>query len=165
MTARRYVDILVGAFMVRLLQPWHVNLGKRLVKNPKLYICDSGLFHSLQSIETRGQLLAHPKLWASWEGFSLEQAVRIMGLDPNEIFFWGTHAGAELDLFWQRKGKNWGVEFKYSDAPRREKSMVIANHDLNLSHLWVVYPGNTTYSLDKKITALPAGKLNSLQEV
>lgn len=160
MTARHYVDILVGTFMVRLLPPWHVNLGKRLVKSPKLYFRDSGLFHSLQSIENERQLLAHPKLGASWEGFALEQVTTILGIDERSQFFWATHNGAELDLFWQEKGKNWGIEFKYTDAPKRAKSMLNTLQDLKLSHLWVVYPGSEKYRLDRQITALPLSHIS-----
>jgi len=76
-------------------------------------------------------------------------------LNRQEVFFWGTHGGAELDLFWQAKGKNWGVEFKYGDAPKLTKSMQSAVSDLNLSHLWVIYPGEKIYPLTPKVTATP----------
>jgi predicted AAA+ superfamily ATPase len=96
MTVRRYLEILEGTFMVRLLQPWHSNLGKRLVKRPKLYLRDSGLYHSLLAIDTFPQLATHNKLGASWEGFALEAAIRAIGKRSEELSFWATHSGAEL---------------------------------------------------------------------
>lgn len=155
MTIRRYIEILEGTFIVRVLLPWHANLKKRLIKKPKIYIRDSGLFHSLMSIETETQLQAHPKLGASWEGFALECVAQHFHGTYQPIYFWGTHNGAEIDLFWQQGGKNWGIEFKYMDAPRRTKSMQIAVQDLDLAHLWIVYPGRETYLLDKRISVLP----------
>lgn len=116
-------------------------LEKRLVKQPKIYLRDSGILHSLLSLEDFDQLHSHPKFGASWEGFALEITCRSIDKPANALFFWRTHNGAELDLFWQAQGKNWGIEFKYSDAPSLSKSMNIATQDLELSHLWVVYPG------------------------
>lgn len=155
MTVRKYCDILEGTFMVRILQPWFVNIGKRLVKRPKLYLRDSGLFHTLQSIETSEQLLATPRLGASWEGFALECVCRTLGKEDGGLYFWSTHGGAELDLFWQARGKNWGVEFKYEDAPRLTRSMKTAVEDLELARLWVVFPGKSTYPLTEKIQVIP----------
>jgi predicted AAA+ superfamily ATPase len=155
MTIRKYLEILEGTFMVRILQPWYVNIGKRLVKRPKIYIKDSGIFHSLMSIETIENLLSHNKLGASWEGFALEHICRSIGKNDREYYFWSTYTGAEIDLFWQNKGKNWGVEFKYTDAPKLTKSIKIASLDLKLEHLWVVYPGNEKYRLAENITVLP----------
>lgn len=155
MTVRRYVDILEGTFMVRLLQPWHVNLGKRLVKRPKLYLRDSGLLHALLAIRSLQDLATHNKLGASWEGFALEVAARAIGKRQEELAFWATHSGAEVDLFWQEHGKHWGVELKYADAPRLTRSMAVAVEDLALEHLWVVYPGDRTYALADKVSTLP----------
>lgn len=117
MTVRRYCEILEGAFMVRLLAPWGANVGKRVVRRPKLYLRDSGVAHALMSIESMGQLRSSPKLGASWEGFALECVCRVLDREDEEFFFWRTHAGAELDLLWQWGGRNWGVECKYQDAP------------------------------------------------
>jgi predicted AAA+ superfamily ATPase len=155
MTVRRYVDILEGTFMVRLLQPWHVNVGKRLVKRPKLYIRDSGVLHVLLAIRTDRDLAAHNKLGASWEGFALEVCARAIGKRQEELAFWATHTGAEVDLFWQEHGKNWAIEFKYADAPRLTRSMTSAVEDLDLAHLWVVYPGNKAYSLAEGVSSFP----------
>ncbi len=155
MTVRKYCDILEGTFMVRILQPWFVNIGKRLVKRPKLYLRDSGLFHALLSIETTEQLHTSPRLGASWEGFALDGVCRTLGKEDGDIYFWNTHAGAELDLFWQARGQNWGVEFKYEDAPRLTRSMKTAVEDLELERLWVVYPGKAAYPLSEKIRVIP----------
>jgi predicted AAA+ superfamily ATPase len=163
MTVRKYVDILAGTFMVRILPPWHPNTTKRLVKSPKLYLRDPGLAHYLWGVQTERQLLGHNKLGASWEGFALEQTVRHLGLAAEEVHFWGTHAGAELDLFWQRRGRSWGVEFKYADAPRLTRSMQAACADLDLAHLWVVYPGDTVIRLDRRVTAVPLARLTELK--
>jgi predicted AAA+ superfamily ATPase len=154
MTVRRHIEILESTFMVRLLQPWHVNIGKRLVKRPKLYLSDSGLFHSLLGIQGNEELITHPKIGASWEGFAQECVLRSINKNMREIYFWATHSGAELDLCWQYAGKNWGVEFKYNDAPTLTASMKTALNDLALERLWVVYPGNKSYSLTKKVSVL-----------
>ena len=155
MTVRRYLDILEGTFMIRLLQPWHVNIGKRLVKRPKLYVRDSGLLHSLLAIRSARDLMGHNKLGASWEGFALEVASRAIGKRHEELAFWATHSGAEVDLFWQEHGKNWAIEIKYADAPRLTPSMTMAMKDLDLDHLWVIYPGDRVYPLAPNITSLP----------
>ncbi len=154
MTIRKYCDILEGTFMIRILQPWYANVGKRVVKQPKLYLRDSGLFHALLSIEKPEHIHASPKLGASWEGFALDCVCRAIGKEDSELFFWHTHGGAELDLFWQWGGKNWGVEFKYEDAPRLTRSMQTAMDDLQLTGLWVVYPGKSSYALAKNIQVL-----------
>lgn len=162
MTVRRYLEILEGTFMIRMLQPWHVNLGKRLVKRPKLYIRDTGLLHTLLAIRTPGDLATYHKLGSSWEGFALETAARAIGKRNEELAFWATHSGAEVDLFWQEQGNNWAVEVKYSDAPRLTLSMTSAIKDLELSHLWVVYPGDRTYLLAPKVTALSIDKIGTV---
>jgi len=153
-TVRKYIDILEGTFMLRVLQPWYTNTGKRVVKRPKIYLKDSGIFHTLMNIDNFDQLVSHPKLGASFEGFALESICRQINKNDNEFYFYNVHSGSELDLFWQAKGKNWGVEFKYTDAPRLTRSMQIIQKDLNLTHLWVIYPGKTTYRLSENITVL-----------
>ena len=156
-TVRRYLEILSGTFMIRLLPPWHANVGKRLVKAPKLYIRDSGLFHALHTIATPLQLESHPKLGASWEGFAMEQAIRLTGVAHPH--FWRTHTGAELDLVWQAHGALWGMEFKYQDAPGMTRSIRAVMRDLPLRHLWIVYPGPDRYRLDKGVTVVPVAEL------
>lgn len=163
MTARHYLDILSGTFMIRLLSPWHTNTGKRLVKRPKLYFWDSGLFHALLQIGDDRDLSTHNKLGASWEGFALECLIRSLGLRPEECFFWATHSGAEVDLFWMRGGKNFAAEIKFADAPRITPSMRSAVADLSLERLWVLYPGDKAYALDKHIQVLPLCEIGKLQ--
>lgn len=158
-TARRYLDILAGAHMVRLLPPWFENLKKRQLKSPKLYIRDSGLLHALLGLPDRDTLLGNPKLGASWEGFALEQC--IAALRTRDAYFWATHAGAELDLLVLVKGRRYGFEFKYSEAPALTKSMRVALTDLRLDHLWVVHPGRDSYRLDSRIEAVPLAKIAS----
>jgi len=159
-TARRYLEILAGAYMVRILLPWFENLGKRQVKAPKIYVRDPGLLHALLNLKDRDELLGHPKLGASWEGFALEQVVAL--LDTRDAYYWATHAGAELDLMVMWGGKRYGFEMKYSDAPGTTKSMHTALADLDLAHLWVIYPGEKRYDLTEKITAVPAREIPAL---
>ena len=153
-TAQSYLDVLIGAFMIRALQPWTENLGKRVRKAPKIYLRDSGLFHALQNIRVLPELQAHPKLGASWEGLALEHVIRVLRLDPGEAFYWSTHGGAELDLFVIRGGRRYGFEFKFADAPRSTKSMRVALADLRLERLFVIYPGEKDYALDTQIEVL-----------
>jgi uncharacterized protein len=144
-TVKRHLDILSGALMVRPLQPWFENLGKRQVKAPKVYVRDSGVLHALLGLTTFASLESHPKLGASWEGFVIEQILRRTG--DRDAYFWATPAGAELDLLVMVHGRRVGFEVKYSDAPRFTKSMAIARHDLKLDDLFVVYPGPVSYAL------------------
>ena len=144
-TVKRHLDILCGALMVRQLPPWFENLGKRQVKAPKVYLRDSGLLHALLGPPTFAALEGHPKIGASWEGFVLEHVLRLTG--EREAYFWATPAGAELDVLLFRGGRRIGIEIKYSDAPRFTKSMAIAQKDLTLDRLLVVYPGAQSYPL------------------
>lgn len=157
MTVRRYLDILEGVFMIRLVQPWHANVKKRQVKAPKVYFRDSGLLHYLMGVRTELDLLTHPKLGASWEGYAVEEALKAM--QPDEIYFWGTHNGAELDLLMLAQGKRLGVECKRVDAPRLTPSMRSALSDLQLDRLLVLYPGEKAYPVDERVQAVPLARL------
>jgi hypothetical protein len=159
-TARKYLDILSGAYVVRQLQPWHANIKKRQVKSPKIYIRDSGILHNLLFLETSKQIQSHPKLGASGEGFVLEEI--FFGSQIRNIYFWSTHAGAELDILVFLKGRPIGFEIKFTDAPRTTKSMRVAINDLQLSHLYIVYPGARTFPLDESITALSIDELHEM---
>ncbi|MCB0201861.1 MAG: ATP-binding protein [Anaerolineae bacterium] len=159
-TARRYLDILSGAYMVRVLPPWFENIGKRQVKSPKIYVRDSGILHGLLQLSTLPELQSHPKLGASWEGFVVEQIIGVLA--TRDAYFWATHAGAELDLLVRAGGKHYGFEMKYADAPNVRRSMRIAVKDLALEHLWVVYPGRYAYALDDRISTLPVASIPSL---
>ncbi|MCA8950477.1 MAG: ATP-binding protein [Planctomycetes bacterium] len=152
-TIRRYLDVMVGLLMVRQLQPWHENLGKRQVKAPKVFVRDSGLLHQLLGVKDMAGLLRHPRMGASWEGLALEEVLRCVA--PEAEYFWATHAGAELDLLLFKDGKRLGVEFKHADAPAVTKSMRIAQDDLGLDALAVVYPGTRRFAIAEDIEAVP----------
>lgn len=162
-TVKDYLDILTDTFMIRQLPPWHYNTKKRLVKTSKIYFRDLGIFHALLTIKNKAELLNQPKLGASWEGFALEEVIRHLRLNYNEVFFWAVHTGADLDLLFFRKGSPWGIEFKYMDAPKITSSMCSAMQELKLKHLWVIYPGKANYKLDKNISVLSINNLNSLK--
>jgi predicted AAA+ superfamily ATPase len=159
-TARRYLDILAGAYMVRILPPWHENIRKRQVKAPKIYIRDTGILHTLLQINTMAELQGHPKLGSSWEGFCLEQLIGCLG--TRDVHFWATHAGAELDLLITVAGKRYGFEFKYADDPGASRSMRIAIEDLGLEHLWAIYQGRQKYDVDENISVIPIDLIPSL---
>jgi uncharacterized protein len=144
-TVRKYLDFLCGMQLVRQLPPWHENLSKRQVKAPKIYVRDSGLLHYLLGVETLENLWLHPRCGASWEGFALEQVLQVA--QPDEAYFWATHAGAELDLLMFKRGLRVGVEFKRTDSPVMTASMHIALQDLKLDALYVVYPGERRYRI------------------
>ena len=150
-TTSRYLDILVGTFMVRRLVPWFENLRKRQVKAPKIYFRDSGLLHQLLGVEGMASLVVQPKLGASGEGFALEQVIRLSGADEEEIFYWGVHNQAELDLLLFRNGRRHGFEFKFTDAPARTKSQKLAIECLKLDRLDIICPGDRSYPLDEKL--------------
>ena len=158
---RHHLDILSGAFMIRQLPPWFENVGKRLVKSPKVYLRDSGLLHCLLGLRSRLELFAHPKLGASWEGFALDQVVRLLGAE-RDAFFYRTQAGAELDLFVIRGGRRYGFEFKHEDGPRPTKSMHVALADLALDKIFVVHPGERTYDLSDRVRAVALREVPSL---
>ena len=152
-TVRRYLDVLAGTYLVRQLPPWFENISKRQYKSPKVYVRDSGLLHALLGLTTWEELATHPKLGASWEGFALEQ---LLALAPDaDAYFWGTHAGAELDLMLIHRGQRYGFEFKYSDAPTVTKSLRIALADLNLNGAWIVYPGKERYRVHERVEVIP----------
>jgi len=152
-TVRSYLDLMTSAYMIRQLQPWHENLSKRQVKAPKIYVRDSGLLHSLLGLRTRRDLLSHPKLGASWEGYVIEQLLQ--AFQPDQAYFWATHQGAELDVLMLRGSRRVGVEIKRGDAPSLTASIRIALDDLRLHKLWIIYPGQQRYNLNEKVTAIP----------
>ncbi|RLI93601.1 MAG: hypothetical protein DRO90_03325 [Candidatus Altiarchaeales archaeon] len=161
-TIRSYLDILSGTYMIRQLQPWHVNLGKRQVKSPKIYFRDSGLLHRLLEITDHHNLLGHPKVGASWEGFVIEQVIQFVR--PNQAYFWATHNGAEIDMLYSMEGKNFGIEIKLNEAPKITRSMHTALSELRLEHLWVIYPGKEAYPAHEQITVLPISQIDQLPQ-
>jgi hypothetical protein len=152
-TARHYLDILGGAYVLRVLAPWYENLKKRQVKSPKVYVRDSGLLHFLLGIDSMASLRSNPRYGASWEGFALEQTLAIFG--ERDAYFWSTLRGAELDLLLLRQGRRYGFEFKCTDAPSLTRSSRIALEDLRLEKLHVVYPGKERYVMHPRVEALP----------
>jgi hypothetical protein len=162
-TAQRYLDLLSGTFMVRQLRPWYYNTKKRIVKRPKIYFRDSGILHALFALENKKDVLSHPKLGASWEGFALEEAIKTARLKEDEVFFWSVHEAAEIDLVFQKKGRLYGIEVKYAQAPGSTKSMRSAMAELSLNHLWIIYPGKKSYPLDRNITVIPLSDLNKIE--
>ncbi|MDD5434252.1 MAG: ATP-binding protein [Nitrospira sp.] len=152
-TVRRYLDILTGVYMVRQLQPWHANIKKRQVKAPKVYICDTGVLHALLGLKNESDILKHPRCGASWEGFVIEEVIR--SVDPDDVYFWATHNGAEIDLVFTKDGRMYGVECKRADAPAMTPSIRIALEDLKLERIAVIYPGEKRYSLHKKVEVVP----------
>lgn len=158
-TVRHHLDVLAGGFMIRVLKPWHENLAKRQVKSPKLYVADSGLLHALLAIRTEDELLRHPKVGASWEGFALSQVLTRLGAEPEESYFWATHQGAELDLLVVRGRRRLGFEMKLTDAPTVTPSMRIALAELRLDSLDVIHAGSETFPLAERIRAVSLSRL------
>jgi uncharacterized protein len=161
-TVRSYLDILTGTFMVRQLQPWYENIGKRQVKAPKIYLRDPGVLHSLLSLPNLHVLTGHPRVGASWEGFALEQVLQTLKL--SEAFFWATHGGAEIGLFFLAQGRRLAIEVKFNEAPHVTRSMHIALDDLALDHLWIIYPGQHAYPVHEQITVWPLREVAALPD-
>ncbi len=157
---RRYLDLMAGALVFRLLQPWYENLGKRQVKSPKVFLSDTGLLHTLLGIDTREALERHPKVGASWEGFVMREVIRRTEARPEECFFWATHAGAELDLLLVRGDRRIGFEIKRSTAPSSSRSMHAAVESLRLERLDVIHAGEHTFALKDRIRAVAFARLD-----
>jgi predicted AAA+ superfamily ATPase len=153
-TIRRYLDTLTDTLVVRQLQPWFENLGKRQVRSPRVYLADTGLLHALLGLETQRELLGHPKVGASWEGFAMAEVVRRLEVPWDRCYHWATHQGAELDLLVIRGGKRLGFELKRTSAPRLTPSMRSALDVLGLDRLYVVYPGPSRFPLHERVEAL-----------
>lgn len=161
-TVRSYLDILTGTFVVRQLQPWYENIGKRQVKAPKTYLRDSGVLHALLNLPDFHTLHGHPRVGASWEGFAVEQVLQIV--KPSQAFFWATHSGAEVDLFFLFRGRRYGIECKFREGPTITKSMPQALESLKLDHLWIIYPGQDSYPLSDYISAWPLKNIAALPD-
>src|ERR1700676_2665059 len=162
-TVRSYLDLMTSAYMIRQLQPWHENLSKRQVKAPKIYVRDSGLLPGLFGLGPRRDLLRHTNLGASWEGFVIEELLH--AAEPDQAYFWATHQGAEVDLLMLRGSRRIGVEIKRSDAPSLTPSMRIALDHLRLNKLWIIYPGQQRYDLNKRVTAIPFDEAIAMKRI
>ncbi len=160
-TVRKYLDLLSGGYAIEQLRPWAENVGKRVVRSPKVYLTDSGILHALLGLATPRDLLRHPVLGASWEGFVLAQVRRTLRARAEECFFWATHAGAELDLLVVNGRRRLGFEIKRTDTPKVTASMRSALETLRLDHLDVVHAGEQTYPLTKEVRAVSAARLST----
>ena len=152
-TVRGYLDILTDTYMVRQLQPWHANVAKRQVKSPKVFLRDTGLLHALLRLPDHPAVLGHPAAGASWEGFAIEHVLRVSG--SADAYHWGTYGGAELDLLLLHRGRWFGIECKFSDAPSVTRSMRVAIEDLQLARLWVIAPVRSRYEAAPGIEVCP----------
>jgi predicted AAA+ superfamily ATPase len=160
-TVRKYLDLPSGGFVVEQLRPWAENVGKRVVRSPKVYLTDSGILHAVLGLATPRDVLRHPVLGTSWEGFVLAQVRRTLRARPEECFFWATHAGAELDLLVVSGRRRLGFEIKRTDTPKVTVSMRSALETLRLDHLEVVHAGQRSYPLTKRVRAVSAARLST----
>ena len=158
-TVARYLGILEATYVVRRIRPWFQNISKRQVKAPKIYLADTGLLHSLLGLGTFRDLTGHPKVGASWEGFAIDVVVRRLQTWSNEIYFWGLHTGAELDLLVVRGNLRIGFEIKRTTAPRVTPSMRSALDVLQLQRLYVVHAGDTSFPMSESIQAIPLARV------
>jgi predicted AAA+ superfamily ATPase len=158
-TVTSYVHLLTDLLLLRRLKPWHHNLGKRLVKTPKLYVRDSGLLHALLDVGAKEALLSHPVVGASWEGFCMEQLLACAGGDV-QAYFYRSSGGAEIDLLLQwPSGELWAIEIKRSLTPKLERGFHEACADLQPHRKLVVYPGQEAYPMAHDVRAMPLGAL------
>ncbi len=160
-TVRRYLDLLTSLFVVRQLPPWFENIGKRQVRSPKVYVADSGILHALLGLSSREDVLSHPKVGASWEGFVIGEIMHVLAARSDQCFHWSTHSGAALDLLITDGNRRHGFEVKRSEAPRLTPSMRSALQTLNLDRLDVVHAGTERYQLGSRIRALPASHISA----
>jgi hypothetical protein len=160
-TVARYLDLLVQTMLVRRLEPLHANLGKRLVKSPKVYVRDSGMLHLLLNIQTLNDLHGHPVVGASWEGFVVEQVFAHAPLGA-DITFYRTAAGAELDLVVTVGGRHYAFEAKFSTAPKPTRGFWQALKDLEVERAWVVAPVEAEYPLDERVDVVPVRQLGEV---
>lgn len=163
-TAARYLDALVDAMLVRRLEPYLANVGKRLVKSPKIYVRDSGLLHALLGITNVHDLQGHPVAGSSWEGFVIEQ---LLAMAPSgaQCGFYRTAAGAELDLVIEMGRRKVAVEIKFSSAPKPTKGFWTALQDLHIDQAYVVAPVPRRYPLARGVEVLPVQAISSVFSV
>ena len=154
-SARRYLTAFEETYLVRLLRPWHVNIKKRLVKSPKVYVRDSGIMHTLLGIRNFEELLSHPILGSSWEGYVIEQIVNEV-TNLTDLYLYRTHVGAEIDLLVVRGFAILAaVEIKHTLSPKLSRGIYEARKDLKEPPTWVIYKGTETFPLANGITAIP----------
>jgi len=158
----RYLDLLEGTFMIRRLPPYWANIGKRLIKAPKVYVRDAGVLHSLLGIRDWNGLRSHPKLGASWEGWVIEQIIGTLRAAGESVqpYFWRTHAGAEVDLLLEIRGRLIPIEIKLGHEPRLTRALVQCCTDLKLARAFVVHSGPSSFPLSAAVEALSASLLH-----
>lgn len=162
-TIRSYIGLLAQTFMIRILKPFEVNLKKRLVKSPKIYVRDSGILHSLLGVESYDDLMGHPVFGASWEGLVIENTIK--AIDGWHFGFYRTSAGAELDLVLQKGQRRIGIECKASTAPQVTKSFWNSIEDLNIQEAWIIAPVKDSYPIKKNVFIAPLDAfISRLQE-
>lgn len=154
-TVKRYVELLEDLLLIRTLRPWLGNIGKRLVRSPKIYIRDSGLIHALLSLRTLDDVLGHPVVGASWEGFVIENLLSCLP-DGTTPWFYRTSAGAEIDLVVeQSRQQKYAIEIKRSMAPTISKGFYLGAEDVGATKRFIVYPGRERFPISKEVTAIP----------
>lgn len=153
-TISRYLDLMVDLLLIRRLQPYHANIGKRLVKSPKIYLRDSGLVHTLLGLDNREEVLGHPIVGDSWEGFVIENILRVAP-ERTHASFYRTSAGAEIDLLLEMPKRGlWAIEIKHGLTPKLERGFYHACEDLNPDKRFVVYFGDERYPKDKSVDVI-----------
>jgi predicted AAA+ superfamily ATPase len=162
-SVRHYLDILTSTFVVKQLAPWWENISKRQVKAPRIYLSDSGLLHTLLGLNNKEELESHPKIGASWEGFAMNTVITQLNAIPEELFYWSTYSGAEIDLVIMRGNQRLGFEFKRTSSPSLTSSMLSACNDLSLTKAYVIYAGNDIFPLSEKVTAFGLSRITELQ--
>ncbi len=158
-TVASYLDTLCSTFMARRLEPWFENVAKRQVKSPKIYLTDSGILHTLLGLPTREDLLGHPKVGASWEGFAIGELITHLDALAEECFFWKLHSGAELDLLIRRGDLRRGFEIKLTSSPRVTPAMRSALENLALDELVVIHAGTESYPLAPRVRAVAMARM------
>ena len=165
-TIGSYLDLLVDLFLIRRLVPWHANLGKRLIKSPKVYVRDSGIVHALLNIKDKEVLVSHPIVGLSWESFIIENLLSCTR-ERAQAYFYRSAGGAEIDLLmlWP-DGCLWAIEIKRSLTPKVSRGFHSACEDLEPARKWVVYPGKERYRLAADVEAIPLPDLaNEIQSL
>jgi len=159
-TARRYLKIIESAFIVRRLEPWHANLPWRQVKSPRVYFRDSGLLHYCLGISNLRELERHPRSGASWEGFVLENLMRVLGKQETQFYFWAAHTGARVDLIAKSGRQLRGFEIRRTTSPRITRTVKTALEELSLTRMDIVYAGSERLRLDRRVRAISAERLH-----
>ncbi len=163
MTIGRYLDLMTDLLLVRRLKPWTYNTGKRLIRSPKVYVRDSGIVHALLNIENYNNLLGHPVVGQSWEGFVIENVMSVLN-SRAQAYYYGSPGGAEIDLVLEfADGETWAIEIKRSSSPKLSKGFYIACEDLKPDKKFVIYSGTDTFPMAEDVTAIPLyGLMNEI---